>query len=138
FGDGISTYEQNPNHLYTDPGTYTWGVVAMADGDVVMGGTGNTLGGLAPGAGNVIAYNGGNGGIRVLAGSSGNAVLSNSIFSNDSLGISLDAGANHDQAAPSLNSVAVSNGSADISGSLQSAANTNFRIQLFGNGSCDP
>ena len=35
FGDGISTYEQNPNHLYTDPGTYTWGVVAMTDGDVV-------------------------------------------------------------------------------------------------------
>lgn len=49
----------------------------------------NTIGGLGPGEGNVIAHNGGNG-IAVFDSSSiGNTFLSNSICSNAGLGISL-------------------------------------------------
>src|SRR5206468_1660719 len=79
----------------------------------------NSIGGTIPGAGNVIAFNGGTG---VVVGNSatdpslGNAILSNSIYANTKLGIDLaddgvtpnngsgHAGPNHFQNFPTLTS----------------------------------
>lgn len=48
----------------------------------------NSIGGTAPGAGNTIAYNGSSG-VIVQGIASGNAIVANATFSNDSLGIDL-------------------------------------------------
>ena len=47
----------------------------------VLGASANTIGGLAPGAGNVVAFNGG-AGIRVADGARGNTILANAVFAN--------------------------------------------------------
>jgi uncharacterized repeat protein (TIGR01451 family) len=63
------------------------GTIANSFGIYVNGGaTGNTIGGTAAGAGNVISGNGK--GVSVAAGT-GNAILSNSIYGNTSIGIDL-------------------------------------------------
>ena len=94
----------------------------------------NTIGGTTTGAGNVIAFNGGNGvtvGLNVLDAALDNAVLENSIFSNSGLGINVDNTA--PQAAPVLTS-AVSGGSqTTITGTVTGAPNTIFRIEFFSN-----
>jgi streptogramin lyase len=51
------------------------------------GGSNNTIGGLAPGAGNTVADNAATG--VVIAGGSGNAVRGNAVFANAGLGIDL-------------------------------------------------
>ena len=58
-----------------------------------MGAPGIVIGGTAPEAGNVIAFNGGLG-VYVRAGT-GNAILGNSIFANGDLGIDLGVTANN-------------------------------------------
>lgn len=85
----------------------------------------------------------------------GVAILGNSIFSNLRLGIDLpstnessfgitpndpgdaDAGANNLQNYPVLKSTSVSNGNVNIIGSLNSAANTSYRVEFFGNDAVD-
>ena len=90
----------------------------------------------------------------------GNALLSNSIFSNADLGINLEGGvedangvtendagdgdregegegANNLQNFPVLTS-AISGNSTTIQGTLNSTANTTFRIEFFSNTVCDP
>ncbi len=106
----------------------------------------NTIGGTAPGEGNVVAFNG-NRGVAVDGGG-GNRILSNSIFSNTNLGIDLgakgptandpgdgDGGPNRQQNFPVL-TVAAS-GSLTIEGSLNSTANTTFRLEFFASTACD-
>ena len=60
---------------------------------VVSGVDGNTIGGTAAGAGNVIAFNGLNGvmnpGLPGFPFNTGNAILSNTIFANGGVGIDL-------------------------------------------------
>jgi len=104
-----------------------------------------TVGGTAAGAGNIIAHN--QGGVFIHSGT-GNAVLGNSIFANGS-GIDLDddgvtpndlgdadTGANNLQNFPVLTS-AVSNGvTTTIAGTLNSTANTTFRVEFFSNPAC--
>jgi hypothetical protein len=88
----------------------------------------STIGGLDPGAGNVIAFNGQ--GVGVFG--TGNRILSNSIYGNNSRGIILgNASANNAQSFPVITSESVSNGTATVSGTLQSAPNTQFLVQLF-------
>ncbi len=91
-----------------EPGTPTLG---GGDRGVYLWGSNNTLGGTAPGAGNVISSNGGPGvaiggdnnsvvsnsissngseGVTVFNEGTGNSLLSNSISSNGKLGINLD------------------------------------------------
>lgn len=109
----------------------------------------NLIGGSGPGEGNLIAYNN-SWGIRVFTDdSSGNRFLGNSIHSNRRLGISLgwpgliptinddddgDSGANGLQNFPILDSITAT----DVTGSLNSTPDTDFRIEFFSSPACDP
>ncbi len=112
-------------------------------------GNGNVIGGTIPGAGNVIAYNGVADkahafGVKIYSGT-GNAILGNSIFGNYGLGINLgvgygpipndsgdtNTGANNLQNFPVLASVSNAGGNTTIAGTLNSVANTTYRIEFF-------
>jgi titin len=113
----------------------------------------NQVGGTVPGAGNVIAFNGGAG---VLIGSdpahflgdagTGNAVLGNSIFNNAGLGIDLgpfdgvtandvddaDSGPNNLQNFPVLTrAAAIAGVGTYVAGSLDSGLDQSYRIEFF-------
>ncbi len=111
--------------------------------------SGNTIGGTVTGAANVISGNGIFGVTITGTASVNNAVLGNSITGNGSVGIDLggggvtandagdgDTGPNNFQNFPVLSSV-IGSGTVAISGSLNSTANTQFRIQFFANAACD-
>ncbi len=98
---------------------------------------------------NVIAHNSGIG-IQVDKGHS-NSFLSNTLFANGGLGIDLggdgvaandtgdpDAGPNQLQNFPVLNPVIAGGSGTKISGTLNSLANSRFRIEFFGSTSADP
>ena len=123
-----------------------------ANGISLASGTANNfIGGTISGTGNLIAFNGTRGiGLSVSAGS-GNAILGNSIFANASLGIDLgnngvtlndpgdtDTGPNNYQNFPVLTDAQSENGMTTISGTLNSAANTDFQLDFFLNDSADP
>ena len=125
-----------------DVGNTLWGILMSS------GAPENTIGGTAGGAGNTIAFNGFDGVFGVLG--TGNAILGNSIFSNAGLGIDLDpdgitandagdgdTGANNLQNFPVLTS-ATSGNSTTVEMTLNSAANTIFRVEFFSNSACDP
>ncbi|PYS62142.1 MAG: hypothetical protein DMF74_14270 [Acidobacteria bacterium] len=124
------------------------------------GATNNKIGGTVPGAGNTIANNGfGFGifgtfeagpGVSVSSGT-GNAILGNAISSNGRLGIDLtpvfvtandncdgDTGANNLQNFPVITSAVTNSTTTTIQGTLNSTANTQFRIEFFANAACDP
>jgi uncharacterized repeat protein (TIGR01451 family) len=113
------------------------------------------IGGTTAGQGNVIANN--LGGVDVVIGNStirptSNAsILGNSIYGNGAqLGINLDfpqavtpndpgdadTGANNLQNFPVLTTAAPGGGNVAISGSLNSTANTTFRVEFFGSPTC--
>ena len=120
---------------------------------------GNVVGGTEAGAGNRIAFNYGGGvvitGVQSSVG--GNAVLSNSVFSNPALGggtrglgIDLgsdgatpndagdeDSGVNGLQNSPVLTSAVTEAGGTTIQGALGSTPNKEFRLEFFSNASCD-
>jgi hypothetical protein len=115
----------------------------------------NTIGGTVAGAGNVIAFNSGVG-VNVLDPFStglnvGNAILSNSIFSNQKLGIDLGGdgvtpnhvgglitGPNGFENFPVLSSAVTSASGTTIQGTLNAAASETFTIQFFSNAKADP
>ncbi len=131
-------------------GTEVTGTSALGntfDG-VRIGGTGNgnQVGGTVNGAGNTIAFNSGDG-VRIDTGT-GNAVLGNSIHSNNELGIDLandgadtndagdpDTGANNKQNYPVVTSA--ESGSIRVQGTLNSTASTAFRLEFFSSPACD-
>jgi CSLREA domain-containing protein len=109
--------------------------------------------------GNVIAFNGygpigdaqeaGYFGVWVSSGT-GNQIVSNQIYGNYHLGINLnnevitpndtgdlDGGANNSQNHPTVASATRGASATTIAGSLSSAANGTFRVQLFANPACD-
>ncbi|MDA2935492.1 hypothetical protein MYX82_14320, partial [Acidobacteria bacterium AH-259-D05] len=107
----------------------------------------NTIGGTAKGAGNTIAFNGGDG-VFIRSGT-GNAILSNSIFSNARLGIDLnqdgvtnndagdgDRGPNNLHNFPVLTSATA--GTSIIEGTLNSTPSTTFTLEVFSSSACDP
>ncbi|MCB1914612.1 MAG: DUF4347 domain-containing protein, partial [Rhodocyclaceae bacterium] len=109
----------------------------------------NVVGGTAPGSGNVIANSAWDG-VRVNSGT-GNAVLGNRIYDNTEQGIDIgaqglstndggdaDTGSNNGQNFPVLASVAT-DGSTQITiaGTLNSDANSHYRIEFFANASAD-
>lgn len=125
---------------------------------VVTSGFDNTIGGLAPGAGNVIAHNA-RAGVGVGGGSEA-AILGNSIHSNGNLGINLvssqdvfgpddfgttpndpgdaDTGANGLQNFPVLTSADTANGATIVAGALNSTPGAAFTIEFFANPEADP
>jgi hypothetical protein len=124
------------------------GALGNAGSGILVFANNSTIGGTAGGAGNTIAFNGQNG-VAVLSGT-GNGILTNSIFSNGQLGIDLgddgvtandpgdgDAGPNNRQNFPVLTSVTSSGGSTTVQGTLNSQANTTYRLEFFSNPSCD-
>ena len=112
----------------------------------------NVVGGLVPGAGNVIAFNG------FFGITSPNpfvlgplvSILGNSIHSNGLLGISLaggptpnddldqDVGPNDFQNFPVVESVTSAGGQTVATASLKSIPNTDFHLEFFRNASCNP
>ncbi len=121
---------------------------------VIFGSQGSIIGGTAPGAGNIIAFNSRAG--VLIDSSTGNAVLGNSIFTNGGLGIDLgngngfngengvtpndacdgDFGANNLQNFPVL-TAAASGASTTIQGTLNSTGSTTFTLEFFANPVCD-
>ena len=120
----------------------------------------NTVGGVVSWAGNLIAFNGS--GIDLRGDTSiGNTIIGNSLHSNDFLGIDLcadedpgtgtcldledvtpndpgdpDIGTNNLQNFPSLASV--DRVAANVNGTLDSISSSNFDVDLYVSGSCDP
>jgi hypothetical protein len=131
-------------------------------GGITINGHDNTVGGTVPRARNIIAFNGGgtplcnasNAGIWVHnPGATNNAILGNSIFSNAGLGIDLefdgdpncvepndhcdvDTGPNDLQNYPVITSATASGGNVMVSGTLDSVANTTFRLEFFSSPAC--
>ncbi len=113
-----------------------------------------TIGGEAASAGNIIAWNGtasdAGPGVVIVNGT-GDAVLSNSIFSNAGLGIDLGgngvtlntpggphSGTNNLQNFPVLTAVTTTPTGTFVAGTLDSSPYSTFTIQLFVNDAADP
>ncbi len=130
--------------------------IGNSDDGIEAAGSNNLIGGPNPGEGNIIANNGDRG--IVLFGNTtfiGNRFSGNSIYSNGQLGIDLavgagglgvtpndpgdtDTGPNNLQNFPTFTSAETGASATTVSGSINSASNTTFRIELFSNDSCDP
>jgi len=120
------------------------------NGVLVDTGTNSTIGGVAIGSGNTIAFNG-KGVVVINNLAIGNAIETNAIFSNSGLGIDLGddgvtlntpggfhIGPNGLQNYPVLTAAAFDGASTSVLGILNSAANTTFRIEYFLNQTCGP
>ena len=133
-------------------GTDASGTAALGnldDGILITFANSTTIGGAGAGMGNVIAFNGRH--AVNLTSNSRNSVLSNSIFSNQGMGINLDfsdqvtpndpcdgdTGANNLQNFPVITSVTPAAGSTTIQGTLNSSGNMAYTIEFFVNASCD-
>jgi hypothetical protein len=114
---------------------------------------GNTVGGTTSGQANVIAFNAADGVYVSGDSATGNAIQRNSIYGNGDLGIDLgengvtpndagdpDSGPNGLQNYPVLTSVNSDGASTTVKGTLNSKANTAYRLEFFygSGGSCDP
>jgi trimeric autotransporter adhesin len=133
------------NYIGTDAGGTLNRGNRLGDGIQIQNTANNTIvGGTAAGAGNLIAYNALSG-VAILAGT-GHQVLGNTILSNTNLGIELgtagvtandaldaDSGANNLQNFPALTSANSNAASTTIVGTLNSNANTTYRIEYFAN-----
>jgi len=114
------------------------GALANAGAGVSIDGSLNVIGGAELGAGNVIAFNGGDG-VFVDSGFR-NLISRNSIFSNGGLGIDLNVAfnANNSQPAPVLTSAVTAQGIVTVTGTLTSTPDTTFTIELFASIEGDP
>jgi hypothetical protein len=118
-----------------------------ADGILVTG-SGCTIGGLAPGDGNVIANNH-ESGVMVNSSATDVGIRGNRIFANGALAIDLfppgvtpndpqdtDDGANHLQNTPLITTVAPGASTTHVEGTLNSTASTTFDIDLYADSTC--
>ncbi|HNB64921.1 MAG TPA: DUF4347 domain-containing protein, partial [Rhodocyclaceae bacterium] len=118
---------------------------------VFNGATGNTVGGTAAGAGNLIAYNSGIGVSVTDSTTTGNVILSNSFTSNDGLAIDLgadgvtlndvgdaDTGPNNLTNFADLGSATTTGTELRLTGALSVAANTYYVIQVYSSPVGDP
>jgi titin len=147
YGISISSFGGTGNNLVQGNfiGTDITGTQPLGngrDGVHIDRDNNNTVGGEAPGAGNVIAFNG-NDGVLVdrstpSVAANGNAILGNAIFANGNLGIELLHGANHDQAAPVITSATTDNTGTTVTGTLTSTPNTTFTLEIFASSADDP
>ena len=136
------------NYIGTDV-TGTSDLGNTQDG-VLLQASNATIGGVATGTGNTIAFNGGDG---VSAASSGprHTIRGNAIHTNAGLGIDLgadgvtandpndaDNGPNNLQNFPTLTLATSGPATTTIGGDLDSLASTAFTIEFFSNIGCDP
>ena len=107
------------------------GIPNQYAGVVLFGGAqSNQIGGLAPGAGNIIASNL-NGGVQLFdASTTNNAIRANSIFGNAGEGIALINGGNRSLAPPALASALLSTNLA-IQGSVIIEAGTTVHLDFY-------
>lgn len=148
IGNGTNVTIQG-NHIGTDAsGTRP---LSNYGNGILVGrtGVGSIIGGTNPGEGNTIAYSCGQG--IAFGGGDHWPILGNAIFANHGLGISLsapdvptqnddgdaDTGNNDLQNYPVITSATISNGTASISGTLNSTPATTFRIEFFANTACN-
>jgi CSLREA domain-containing protein len=140
------------NKIGTDPSGLL-PVINTAHGIQLSSGmtVGSTIGGIHAGEGNTIAFSCGQG-IAFNQPATHWPILGNAIHSNGGLAISFapgqgpvpndpgdgDSGSNNRQNHPVITSAVVSAGSATISGTLNSTANTAFRIEFFAGVDCNP
>jgi parallel beta-helix repeat protein len=114
--------------------------------ELANGASGNFIGGVAPGAGNIIAYSGtGSGVVLINTATTNNAIRGNSIFSSGSLGIDLNndgvtpnhtgflAGPNDLQNYPVITNAFGYAVSTIIAGKLNSLASRTFFIDVYRN-----
>ncbi|MHB1555948.1 MAG: beta strand repeat-containing protein [Isosphaeraceae bacterium] len=105
--------------------------------------SGNSIGGLASGEGNTIAYNTGNG-VEVADGGSNltlhDAILSNAIFSNALAGIALVGSANQGVAPPLLDDVLPDTvlAATQIDGTFTGQSSSTYLLQFFSTPSSVP
>ena len=139
------------NFIGTDP-SGTLNVGNQGSGIYInSGSTGNLIGGVNDGDGNVIAFNDSEG-ITFSVSGTANAILRNIFFSNNGLAIDLnddnivtlndlgdgDGGTNNLQNFPVLDSaVTDGSGSVTFTGKLNSNASTIYRIEFFANATED-
>lgn len=160
--DGVNIYSGTTNTLVQGNyiGTDASGSGSLGNGgygvDLINGVIGNTIGGTASGAANIIAYNG-QAGIRVYMhddtlASYDNSLRGNLIYANIELSIDLqpeegvtsndpgdgDEGANHLQNFPVLSSAESDSSQIIIVGALNSTANTSFAVDFYANSACNP
>ncbi len=152
-GSGVSLGNASNNQVQGNLiGTQIDGLSALGNGGdgVVMGtaSSNNLIGGTTAGAGNTIANN--SQAVRIFSGT-GNSILSNSIFDNQ-FGIDFiddagptpndpgdaDTGPNDIQNFPVITSAATNATLTVIQGTLNSTANTTFRVEFFSSPMCDP
>jgi titin len=136
-------------------GTDITGTNAMGNGsaNVILqsGADGNSIGGIAPGAGNIIAFSGTGPGVVLFdPPTTNNAIRGNSIFGNAGLGIDLNndgvtpnhtgflAGPNDLQNFPIITNAVGYGASTIISGTLNSLANRTYWIDVYRNVIADP
>jgi len=113
------------------------------------GAANNSVGGTEAGAGNVVANSGWHGITLFQDAGTGNAIRSNSVFDNGSLGIELgrdgvsendegdsDTGPNDLQNYPSLTAV-MAGGGAAIQATLHSAPSSSYDLDFFSDLACD-
>ena len=127
-------------------GTNSGGVLSLPNGmgiGVITGAAANTIGGVAAGSGNLVAFNT-FGGIDVSGSGTGNSLLRNLVQGNGLLEIDVgavglttndagdaDTGANDLQNFPVLASANSTGGDTTVTGSFNSNASTNYRIEFF-------
>jgi hypothetical protein len=121
-----------------------------ANVELQAGASGNFIGGIAPGAGNVIAFSDAAGITLFETDTTNNAIRGNSIFSNADLGIDLNfdgvtpnhvgfaAGPNDLQNYPVITNAIGYGGSTAVSGTLNSLPNKPYSIDIYRNLSPDP
>jgi parallel beta-helix repeat protein len=102
------------------------------NGILIVNSSNNVIGGLAKGAGNIIANNGGNG-VFVQSGQR-DTIERNSIYDNTGLGIRVLNGANNNQAAPVLTSAVIMPRGIRATGTLTSTPNSKFTLELYAYG----
>jgi hypothetical protein len=119
------------------------------------GAANNAIGGTNNGAANIIAYNGADGIAITDDMTTGNTIRGNSIFDNNGLGLNLaggiedsfgvttndvgdaDTGPNNLQNFPVITNAVANGGTTMINGSLQSATNRSYWIDLYRNTTAD-
>ncbi|HEY1490314.1 MAG TPA: hypothetical protein VGF90_04675, partial [Verrucomicrobiae bacterium] len=129
---GTSGNSVEGNHIGTDA-TGTNSVGNYYDVALQNNASGNFIGGIGAGAGNVIAFAGWDGVVLFEAGTTNNSIRGNSIFGNYSLGIDLTGVANDLQTSPVITNAFGTGTGTVVQGKLSGAANTSFFIDVYRN-----